>query len=85
MKPRTPILALAVTLLAACGAPNVATGTKTPRTNQPNQPTVTVPDLNDPATRHRFICSFGPGSFGTPIATTFTVNAACEDLTRTGH
>jgi hypothetical protein len=85
MKPRTPTLALAMTLLAACGAPNVTTGPKTSPTNQPNQPAVTLPDLNDPATRHAFICSFGPGSFGPPPPTTPTVNAACEDLTRTGH
>jgi hypothetical protein len=74
-----------MTLLAACGAPNVATGTKTPPTHQPNQPAVTMPDLNDPATRHRFVCSFGPGSFGAPPASTPTASTGCDDLTPIHH
>ena len=61
MKRITAILLFSVTALGACGASGTAPVSNTPATISPP---VTLPDLNDPAIRQRFVCSFAPGSFG---------------------
>lgn len=66
------VLAIA---LAACGSENTRQGTDqaipAPKVVEQNQTmsapdTVRVPDLNDPAVRRQFVCSFADGYFTEP-------------------
>jgi hypothetical protein len=82
MKRIASILFFAVTVLGACGTPSTATSGNAPPTTT-SRPTPTLPDLNDPAVRHRFVCSFAPGYFAISPPASLAVSTDCEHTNST--
>jgi hypothetical protein len=75
MKRITAILFFAATVAGACGAAGTAPVGNTRATiSRP----VSLPDLNDPAVRQRFACSFAPGSFGFAPPAAPAADPSCE-------
>jgi hypothetical protein len=81
MKRITPLLFFAVTVLGACAAKGVATDANVPASI--SRPAPTLPDLNDPTVRHRFVCSFAPGYFAPTPPTSLAANPECESANHT--
>jgi hypothetical protein len=78
MKRFTSIFVIAIAAFGACGSPVGPTRVDAPAAATSRAPT--LPDLTDPAVRHRFVCSFAPGYFTNPPLASPVVDPDCDDV-----